>query len=383
MSFWIHSRKKTSKPDDEEVHLVPSQISGNGAPNATSSERENAPNDSILKFLFCSGGIYAAYLVYGTLQEDVFTYRSKAAALSDSPKFIFVWLVQVLEAFVNTLFAAVGYAIQIQSSGQSYRKRKHLPIRQSTFFFSGISQVMSKACTSLSLANGLSFPVATMAKSAKMAPVMLGQLVLGGSRYHPRDYLQVLAIIIGTAVLGLSKGNHGTESSHSSFLGTMFILLSLVLDGVTGGLQKSIKRDAQNANQPVNGFQFMALTNLHMTFVALFVSIFNGDLVNGFKYIKLDPDLMILLCKFCFCSAVGQAFIFFTIAIFDPLVVSTITTTRKIISVLLSVFCKGHHLNHQGWCGILLAFGGIASELKDKFTRNFKKDSKKEDIESQ
>lgn len=382
MSFMTYSRRNQSKTNDEEVPLVPSRISENEASNMT-SEGKSTPNDSILKFLFCAGGIYAAYLVYGTLQEDVFTYSSKVAALSDSPNFVFVWLVQVLEAFVNTLFAALGYAVQIQSSGQNFRKKRRLPIRQSAFFFSGISQVMSKVCTSLSLANGLSFPVATMAKSAKMAPVMLGQLVLGGSRYHPRDYLQVIAIIIGTAVLGLSKGNHGTESSHSSFLGTMFIILSLVMDGVTGGLQKGIKRDAQNANHPVNGFQFMALTNLYMTFVALFVSIFNGELINGLKYIKRDHDLMILLCKFCVCSAVGQAFIFFTIAIFDPLVVSTITTTRKIISVLLSVFCKGHHLNHQGWCGILLAVGGIFSELKDKFERNFCKDSKKEDVESQ
>lgn len=382
MGLLIHIRKNTSKSHDEEIHVVPLQLSGNEASNAT-SEKKNSPNDSILKFLFCAGGIYAAYLVYGTLQEDVFTYNSNVAALSNSPRFVFVWLVQVLEAFVNTIFAAVGYAIQLQSSGQTYRRKKRSPVRQSTFFFSGISQVMSKACTSLALANGLSFPVATMAKSAKMAPVMIGQLVLGGSTYHPRDYLQVLAIIIGTGILGLSKGSHGADSSHSSFLGTIFILLSLVMDGITGGLQKSIKRDAQNANHTVNGFQFMAFTNLHMTFVALFVSIVNGDLMNGFEYMKRDPDLVVLLCKFCFCSALGQAFIFFTIAIFDPLVVSTITTTRKIVSVLLSVFYKGHHLNHQGWCGILLAVGGIASEVKDKFERNLNKGSKKEDVESQ
>jgi UDP-galactose transporter B1 len=35
----------------------------------------------------------------------------------------------------------------------------------------------------LALANGLSFPVATLAKSGKMAPVMIGSLILGGASY--------------------------------------------------------------------------------------------------------------------------------------------------------------------------------------------------------
>jgi hypothetical protein len=73
MGLLIRIRKNTSKSHDEEIHVVPLQLSGNEASNAT-SEKKNSPNDSILKFLFCAGGIYAAYLVYGTLQEDVFTY---------------------------------------------------------------------------------------------------------------------------------------------------------------------------------------------------------------------------------------------------------------------------------------------------------------------
>jgi UDP-galactose transporter B1 len=58
---------------------------------------------------------------------------------------------------------------------------KQLP--QKFFMISGASQVCSKAFTSLALANGLSFPVATLAKSGKMAPVMAGQLLLGGAAY--------------------------------------------------------------------------------------------------------------------------------------------------------------------------------------------------------
>jgi hypothetical protein len=46
---------------------------------------------------------------------------------------------------------------------------------------------------------GVSYPIVTVAKSAKLVPFMVGQLVLGGSSYAPRDYLLGLLIVAGTA----------------------------------------------------------------------------------------------------------------------------------------------------------------------------------------
>mmetsp|Transcript_21520 Transcript_21520/g.44877 ORF Transcript_21520/g.44877 Transcript_21520/m.44877 type:complete len:80 (+) Transcript_21520:2021-2260(+) len=67
------------------------------------------------------------------------------------------------------------------------------------------------------------------------------------------------------------------------------------------------------------------------------------------------------------CSAVGQSFIFFTIANFEPLFCcTTVTTTRKIFSVMLSIFIKGYSLNYHGWVGIALATGGILAEMESK-----------------
>ena len=68
------------------------------------------------------------------------------------------------------------------------------------------------------------------------------------------------------------------------------------------------------------------------------------------------------------CSAIGQSFIFYTVATFDPLVCSTVTTTRKIFSVLLSIFTKGHNLSTSGWAGISLAISGILSEMQAKYS---------------
>merc|ERR1712157_707249 len=91
-----------------------------------------------------------------------------------------------------------------------------------------------------------------------------------------------------------------------------------------------------------------------------------GEIASGFGYCMANPEIFTKIVKFALCSAVGQSFIFYTIANFDPLVLSTVTTTRKIFSVLLSIFLKGHSLSLMGWSGIALAVSGILSELQAK-----------------
>ena len=65
----------------------------------------------------------------------------------------------------------------------------NLPLKD--FAMSGAGQVCAKAFTSLALAQGVSFPVVTLAKSGKMVPVMVGSILLGGARYSLREYAQV------------------------------------------------------------------------------------------------------------------------------------------------------------------------------------------------
>ena len=318
-------------------------------------------DNNTLNLLFCCAGIYTAYLIFGTLQEDVFTYSSDNISAAGSVAFTYIWFVQVVEAFTNTVTGYVG----LQMTRRKEERNKPKP-NQKFFFLSGFSQVLSKALTSLSLNSGLSFPLATMAKSGKMAPVMAGQLVLSGTRYNMREYAQVSAIIAGTALLGLSKAKGGNGMSHSSTLGVVFILASLVMDGITGGLQKRLKVESQDVGHSLKGFEFMFYTNMYMFWVALCVANLNGDLVNGIAYCLKDSNICKLILKFCLCSAVGQSFIFYTIASFDPLVCSTITTTRKIVSVFLSIFYKGHVMTYQAWFGVSIACLGILSEVQDK-----------------
>mmetsp|Transcript_2637 Transcript_2637/g.5562 ORF Transcript_2637/g.5562 Transcript_2637/m.5562 type:complete len:334 (+) Transcript_2637:335-1336(+) len=320
-----------------------------------SSDQSSAPTDKAgfpdsVKLMIGAGGIYAAFLYYGSLQEDVFRYVSPV----DGTSFKQAWFLQVMEALANVIIGFLG----MQFTGPT----KGIPLRM--FGISGAAQVSAKACTSLALANGLSFPVATLAKSGKMAPVMAGSLLLGGATYSIREYLQVAAIIGGTAIvsMGKKKGSGGDNS----LMGVFYIVLSLVLDGVTAGFQKRLKTETAKVGVKPKPYDFMFWTNLFMCLTAVAIAGICGEIQTGGAYLLANPEIMSKIARFATCSAVGQSFIFYTIANFDPLILSTVTTTRKIFSVLLSIFLKGHSLSLTGWSGIGLSVSGILSELQAK-----------------
>jgi len=331
-----------SSGKDRMLSSIP--LAGDMSKSSAASASGGLPD--AVKLLIGAGGIYTAFLYYGSLQEDVFRYTAE-----DGSSFKAAWFLQVLEALANVVIGFMG----MQLTGAT----KGIPLKM--FGISGAAQVSAKACTSLALANGLSFPVATLAKSGKMAPVMAGSLLLGGATYSIREYLQVVAIIGGTAIVSMGKKKGGSSSSSS--LGVAYIILSLVLDGVTAGFQKKLKMETAKAGVKPKPYDFMFWTNLFMFLTATVIAAGLGEVTAGIAFCSSNPEILSKIVKFSLCSGVGQSFIFYTIANFDPLVLSTVTTTRKIFSVLLSIFLKGHSLSGTGWSGIALACSGIVSEL--------------------
>lgn len=360
---------------------------GNSNENENRDSNKHYPSSSstltssyVFKLVFGASGIYTAYLYYGHIQEDLFLYKSSI----NGTMFHYAWLLQTLESFSIVFVGAIMLLIQNYWSRTS--DIRALPKRP--FFQSGASQVLSKTFTSLSLSAGLSFPVCTLAKSAKLVPVMIGQLVFGGTtKYTAHEYAFAALLVSGTALLSLNTGgsSHGSNST-SSMAGILWISASLIMDGVTAGLQKRIQIETIHA--PPKTLDFLLLTNISMGTIALIVSILlpstittiasssstpttydvvsSNELLAGMQYLQQNPVCLRMVLTLCICSIIGQTFIFYIIAQFDPLVCSSITTTRKILSVLWSIVMKGHVISFQGKIGILLAITGMMLEIKGK-----------------
>jgi len=352
-----NAEEKMNDDQTQQIHLL--QTASEEKHDIESNhEKENAAIlQNTMKLIYGAGGIYGAFLYYGSLQEDVFNHVGS----NTESKFSYVWFLQVLEASFNVIIGGIGWFVT----------SKNFDLPQKQFMITGVTQVSSKAFTSLSLANGLSFPVATLAKSAKMAPVMAGSILLGGAVYSLRDYIQIGMIISGTAILSMGKSKGG--KSQSTSMGLLFILLSLTMDGITGGIQKRLLKDINVSGSKPKPYDFMLFTNFYMMVVAIIISVLTHDFISGMAYCTSNPEIVPMIMKFSLCSAIGQSFIFYTVAHFDPLVCSTVTTTRKIFSVLLSIFLKGHHLTGMSWMGVAMAISGIVSEVESKIRKSRKK----------
>jgi UDP-galactose transporter B1 len=54
---------------------------------------------------------------------------------------------------------------------------------------------------------------------------------------------------------------------------------------------------------------------------------------------------------------------------FDSLTLVTVTVTRKMITMILSVVWFGHKITPMQWAGVGLVFGGIGGEAGMKFAK--------------
>ena len=87
------------------------------------------------------------------------------------------------------------------------------------------------------------------------------------------------------------------------------------------------------------------------------------------KFLQEHPMAAWDILLFCLCGAVGQNFIFLTISRFGALTNTTITTTRKFVSILVSSVWNGNHLSLQQWAGVAMVFSGLSYQIYLKWTR--------------
>jgi UDP-galactose transporter B1 len=99
-------------------------------------------------------------------------------------------------------------------------------------------------------------------------------------------------------------------------------------------------------------------------------------------YLALNPYSLELYDAIAFCQehmvivrdiflfglagALGQCFIFMTLEHFGSLLLVTVTVTRKMFSIILSVLWFGHRLSFGQWGSVGLVFLAIAMEASSK-----------------
>jgi len=319
---------------------------GAGKEDHKDSKQELTPAKR-LKLIQLALGIYVFFIQYGKVQERIFKFRSPSGG-----KFDAVWFLQLFDALGNIAVGAVGRALAGTTPGG-------LP--QQLLVVSGVGQVFSKYCFSASLASGLSFYIATLAKSAKMVPVMVGSLLLGSQSFSTRQISQAAAIVGGTSMVTLAEGSG--KSGGSSMTGLLYVAAALGCDGIIGGCQKKLKNQCKKEGKKEQPYDLMFWTNLYMAAAAIVFAQLKGEIKRGWSFCRANPAILRDVVQFAACGALGQACVFSAIANFDSVVATAVTTTRKLASVLLSLYESGGQLPPMGWAGLTLASAGIMGEV--------------------
>jgi len=310
-----------------------------------------------VSLLFACSGIFFSFSYFAVLQEDV--YKKPYGA--EKERFAYTFLALAVERGINALIALLGIAVL----GGSGVKIPHKEI-----FNSGVSQMLAMAGSNEAL-RYVSFATQVLGKSCKMVPVMVGGLLLGGKSYTFVEYVQVIMITVGVCVFNFG-GKQKDGSAGDSMYGLLLIAFSLLMDAVTGGLQDKVKVSTKALNpghkdaKPTM-HESMFWTNLSGFLVATGFAVATGHMSGGVAFCTKNPEVIKAIFIYSISSAVGQNFIYYTITQFNPLILTTVTTTRKIFSTVYSVLRNpSNSLDLLQWTGCAFVFLGLLFDIVDK-----------------
>ncbi|KAL1736835.1 UAA transporter family-domain-containing protein [Schizophyllum commune] len=221
----------------------------------------------------------------------------------------------------------------------------------------------------------ISYPAMVLGKSCKLVPVMLMNVLLYRRRFAPYKYLVVGMVTLGISLFmhfgGGSGKKHGGGSGagerppHANLIGLSYLLINLALDGAVNASQDEIFARFKG----LNGQQMMLWMNTFGAAVNLLLAVLplpyipvihpsdggQSELASVLAFVRTHPG-------FALTGALGQLFIFETLQHFGSLTLVTITLTRKMFTMLLSVFMYDHKLTPGQWAGAGVVFAGISVE---------------------
>jgi len=338
-------------------------------------------------------------LTWALLQERLTTTPYGSATSPELFKFpVFLNTVQSLCA------ASIGY-LYLRWDAKGSTPAPIIPNRRILLplFLVAVTSSLASPFGYASLAH-IDYITFILAKSCKLLPVMFLHITLFQKKFPLYQYLVVLAVTSGVAVFTLHAGSAKAHSKPSkasinpdrnSAWGLLLLGINLLFDGLTNTTQDYIFQ----TYQPYKGPQMMCANNIIstiLTFSYLAISPYlvhtgigeylgmdlasggGGEFAAALGFMARHPAVWYDVLGFAMCGAIGQVFIceslfshanfleltgtVYTLSTFSSLLLVTITVTRKMLTMILSVIWFGHHLGGKQWMGVALVFGGIGAE---------------------
>mmetsp|Transcript_39532 Transcript_39532/g.85260 ORF Transcript_39532/g.85260 Transcript_39532/m.85260 type:complete len:460 (+) Transcript_39532:75-1454(+) len=388
--------------------------------NESNDSSEPKTKKSPLLLLLCASGITSCYLWYGTIQEHLFHMDTteESGSVNESitlfllatgtfSSFLLAWIWTIIGPILLSK-KKLGSSDVVESKQRANNNQVLAGgrLNHPLIVLTSLAYLSAMSASNESL-HYVSYPTCVLAKSAKLIPTMIvGWLVdqwrsrrsrsssssahadnAGGKSINTMEVIGAALITIGIVSFQLVQLQKQANDAHNgekevkgdSPYGLALLGFSLFMDGLMAACQSVLKqKDTTNkitvTTNTISAYcraptamETMLYINLYATFILLPASHYVGQFQRGIAMLCSNSSTKsILLLQLNLSAALGQVFIFLTIHHFSPLTCTTITTTRKFFTILLSVYKFGHVLVVWQWISIGLVFGGLYLQIAAK-----------------
>lgn len=317
-------------------------------PVAQSTQSKKSSNRAVAKEIilltYCFVGLMGSYLTWGVLQEKIMTREYDSL---DGKRKSFFKDSQFL-VFANRFLALIIATIYLLVRQQN---RHRAPLFK--YSYASFSNIMS-AWLQYEALKFISFPTQVLAKSCKIIPVMIMGRIISRNKYEFYEYVVAVAISVGMVFFLSGSYDQSKHTAITTITGMFLLCMYMIFDSFTSNWQSDL-------------FKSYGITSLQMMWgVNLFSSLFTGSsllvqggFAEGIQFSSEHPKFLFDCIVLSVSSAVGQLFIFFTIAKFGAVVFTIIMTLRQAVAILLSCLIYNHNISPLGVFGIVIVFLAI------------------------
>uniref|UniRef100_A0A4W3IZW5 Adenosine 3'-phospho 5'-phosphosulfate transporter 2 n=1 Tax=Callorhinchus milii TaxID=7868 RepID=A0A4W3IZW5_CALMI len=253
------------------------------------------------QFFICAAGVFVFYLIYGYLQELIFSVEGFKP---------YGWYLTLVQFAFYSMFGLVELQLTLD-------KRRRIPWK--TYMLIAFLTMCTMGLSNTSLGY-LNYPTQVIFKCCKLIPVMIGGVFIQGKRYNIVDVFAALFMTLGLIWFTLADSK---VAPNFNMTGIMLISMALCADAVIGNVQEKAMKIHNGSNSEMHIMQ-----------------------TYGYAFM------------FSMTGYFGISFVLALIKLFGALLAVTVTTGRKAMTIGLSFLFFSKPFSFQYiWSGLLVLIG--------------------------
>ncbi|XP_073973943.1 adenosine 3'-phospho 5'-phosphosulfate transporter 2 [Rhodnius prolixus] len=284
-----------------------------------------------IQFTICCIAVFVLYVIYGYLQELIFTLEGFKP---------YGWYLTLVQFFLYTTFACVECTFTRTTT-------RRIPLRVYCLLAGLTLGTIGFSNASLSYLN---YPTQVIFKCCKLIPVMFGSILIQKKKYKMIDFLACIFMCIGLSCFTLADSR--VSPNFSSF-GVTLISCALLCDAIIGNVQEKSMKAYFATNVEVVFYSYA----IGFVYLAV-IMVLSGSLQTGYNFCSDKPLVYFYALIFSMAGYLGVQVVLTLVKTCGALAAVTVTTCRKAVSIVISfLFFSKPFTMHYVWAGGLVVLG--------------------------